>query len=75
MKRLSIVAAALALAGCQSITPQEATTGNAVLTAGNTAGAIIAGVLNPALAIPAGAAAGALNASNCAATKSLGGTC
>jgi hypothetical protein len=46
------------LASCQSELSQV----SPVVQAGNTAGAIVAGVLDPAIAIPAAAVSGALNA-------------
>lgn len=78
-KHIALIVMALGSAtlfsGCQSVTPGEATSVNAAAVEANTVGAIIAGIVNPALAIPAGTVAGALNAANCATTRSLGGTC
>jgi hypothetical protein len=66
---------ALALLSACSPSAQQLTLGVAAVNAGNTAGAIIAGIISPALAGPASAAAAALNASNCVAVKAAGGSC
>lgn len=71
---IAALGSATLLSAC-SPTAQQVSLGVAAINAGNTAGAIVAGIVNPAIAIPAGAVAGALNGANCFTAVSLGGHC
>jgi hypothetical protein len=77
-KHIALIIAALGSAtlasGC-NITPQEAQIGVTVAQTANTTGAIVAGVVNPAVGVPAGTVAGALNGAACGIGKAFGASC
>lgn len=60
--------------GCQ-ITGQQATVSAKAVIAGNAAGAAVAGIVNPGVAIPATAVAGIGDALACGLSAIVGGTC
>lgn len=77
-KHFALIVAALGSAtlfsGCQITGPQATVTAKAVVQ-GNAAGAAVAGIVNPAIAIPATAAAGIGDALACGLSAIVGGGC
>jgi hypothetical protein len=70
----------VALAGCASVgsvrvTPQQATTAATIAVTVNNTGAVVAGVVDPAIAIPAGLGARLADAVDCSVSALFGGGC
>lgn len=74
MKKYAILLCCLSLGACSISGPQATIDAKAVIQ-GNAAGAAIAGIVNPTIAIPATAAAGIGDGLACGVAAILGGSC
>jgi hypothetical protein len=74
MKTIMAILACLGLGACQ-VTAQQASIAAGAVVAGNTAGAAVAGIVNPAVAVPAGAVAAIGNGLACSVSALFGGGC
>lgn len=74
MKKCLVLIGCLALGACSVSGPQATIYAKAVIQ-GNAAGAAIAGIVNPAVSIPASAAAGIGDGLACGVAAIMGGSC
>lgn len=74
MKKFMALWACAALGAC-SVSGSQATIDAKAVVAGNAAGAAVAGIVNPGVAIPATAVAGVGDALACGVSAIFGGTC
>jgi hypothetical protein len=73
MKKFAVLLV-IALGGC-SVSAQQATVASKAVIAGNSAGAAVAGIVNPAVAVPATGLAAIGDGLACALSATVGGTC
>jgi hypothetical protein len=74
MKKLMALLACVGLGAC-SVSAQQATVSAKAVVAGNAAGAAVAGIVNPAVSLPATAIAGVGDGLACSVSALFGGSC